>query len=52
MISITGLEGIPLIKRGDDLTRIIVEAAERQGWGCEAGDFVVVTQKIGSKAEG
>jgi len=52
MISIIGLEGIPLIKRGDDLSRIIVEAAERQGLGIEDGDVVVVTQKIVSKAEG
>jgi len=52
MISIIGLEGIPLIRSGDDLGRIIVEAAERQGVGIEDGDVVVVTQKIVSKAEG
>lgn len=52
MISIIGLEGIPLIQRGDDLGGIIVEAAERRKVGIEDGDIVVVTQKIVSKAEG
>ncbi len=52
MISIIGLEGIPLIRSGDDLGRIIAEAAEKQGVGIEDGDVVVVTQKIVSKAEG
>ena len=52
MISIIGLEGIPLIQRGDDLGRIIVEAAERQKVGIEDNDIIVVTQKIVSKAEG
>jgi len=52
MISIIGLESIPLIHRGDDLGGIIVEAAERQKWGIEDDDIIVVTQKIVSKAEG
>ena len=52
MISIIGLEGIPLIQRGDDLGRIIVEAAESQKVGIEDNDIIVVTQKIVSKAEG
>ncbi len=52
MITIFGLEGIPIIKAGDDLGEIIVRAAERQGVGIEEGDVVVVTQKIVSKAEG
>lgn len=52
MISIIGLEGIPLIQRGDDLGRIILRAAERQGVGIRNGDVIVVTQKIVSKAEG
>lgn len=52
MITIFGLEGIPIIKAGDDLGEIIVRAAERMGVGIEDGDVVVVTQKIVSKAEG
>jgi coenzyme F420-0:L-glutamate ligase/coenzyme F420-1:gamma-L-glutamate ligase len=52
MITIIGLEGIPLIKKGDDLGRIIVNAADNQCLEIEDGDILVVTQKIVSKAEG
>lgn len=52
MITLIGLEGIPIIKEGDDLGEIIVRAAERQGVGIEEGDVVAVTQKVVSKAEG
>lgn len=52
MIGIIGLEGIPLINRGDDLGLIIVRTAENQGVGIREGDVIVVTQKIVSKAEG
>jgi len=52
MISIIGLEGIPLIEGGDDLGEMIVDAAGRQGVGIRNGDIVVVTQKVVSKAEG
>jgi len=52
LIQIIGLEGIPLIKKGDDLGAIIFDAAQRQGIRLEEGDIVVVTQKIVSKSEG
>ncbi|MFB0558264.1 MAG: coenzyme F420-0:L-glutamate ligase [Candidatus Bathyarchaeia archaeon] len=52
MICIIGLEGIPVIRRGDDLGCIIAEVAEGQGVGIADGDVVVVTQKIVSKSEG
>ncbi|MEM2127411.1 MAG: coenzyme F420-0:L-glutamate ligase [Candidatus Bathyarchaeia archaeon] len=52
MITLIGLEGIPVIKAGDDLGEIIVKAAERQGIGIRDGDVVAVTQKVVSKAEG
>ncbi|RLE96010.1 MAG: coenzyme F420-0:L-glutamate ligase [Thermoprotei archaeon] len=51
-IEIIGLEGVPEIKPGDDLARIIVEAAERNGVKIEDGDVIVVKSKIVSKAEG
>jgi len=51
-IEIIGLEGIPEIKLGDDLARIIVEAAEQNGVKIEDGDVIVVKSKIVSKAEG
>jgi coenzyme F420-0:L-glutamate ligase/coenzyme F420-1:gamma-L-glutamate ligase len=52
LITVVGLEKIPLIKKGDDLAAIIVKAAEEQGIKIEGGDVIVVTQKIVSKAEG
>jgi len=50
-ICIYGLEGIPEVKSGDDLAKLIVEAAERSGVGVMDDDVIVVSQKIVSKAE-
>ncbi|MEP7040720.1 MAG: coenzyme F420-0:L-glutamate ligase [Chloroflexota bacterium] len=52
MISLLALDGIPEIKPGDDLAARIAEAAAVVGVGLEAGDVLVVTQKVVSKAEG
>lgn len=46
------LEGFPLIKHGDNIAKIIVETARRNGLEIEDGDIIVVAQKILSKAEG
>lgn len=46
-IEITGVEGMPEVKRGDDIAKLIVSRAR-----LESGDVVVVAQKIVSKAEG
>lgn len=51
-ISILGLPGIPEVAEGDDLARLIAEAAGRAGSGLATGDVLVVAQKIVSKAEG
>ncbi|MEA2089426.1 MAG: coenzyme F420-0:L-glutamate ligase [Thermoproteota archaeon] len=51
-VSILCLEGFPLIKKGDDLAKLIVETAEKNGVRVEDGDVLVVAQKIVSKAEG
>ncbi len=50
-IRVMGVQGIPLIKPGDDLGKVICEAAEKQGASLLGGDVLVVTQKIVSKAE-
>jgi len=50
-VRIIGLSGIPEAKQGDDIAAQIVKAATG-GSGIEAGDIIVVTQKIVSKAEG
>jgi len=46
------LEGFPLIRSGDDLGKIIVETASKNGLEFEDGDVIVAAQKIFSKAEG
>jgi len=51
-LSLTALEGIPLIQPGDDLAGIIRDALRRTGIALQNGDILVVAQKIVSKAEG
>lgn len=51
-VRVIGVRGVPLIKAGDDLGKIICDAAERQRVPLLDGDVFVVTQKIVSKAEG
>jgi coenzyme F420-0:L-glutamate ligase/coenzyme F420-1:gamma-L-glutamate ligase len=52
VFSVLGLTGFPLVKAGDDLAKIIVETAEKNGVVFEDFDVVVVAQKIVSKADG
>lgn len=49
---VIGIEGIPEIRHGDPMARLIVEAASRQGTPLAPGDLLVIGQKIVSKAEG
>ena len=51
-LRIIGLGGLPDVKPGDDVAALICEAAERQDTPPAAGDVLIVTQKIVSKAEG
>ena len=51
-VRIIGVDGIPEVTAGDDLPRLIGEAIAVSDAGLEAGDVVVVTHKIVSKAEG
>jgi coenzyme F420-0:L-glutamate ligase/coenzyme F420-1:gamma-L-glutamate ligase len=51
-LRIVGLAGLPEVKPGDDLPALIGDAIDASGTGLEAGDILVVTQKIVSKAEG
>jgi coenzyme F420-0:L-glutamate ligase/coenzyme F420-1:gamma-L-glutamate ligase len=44
--------GLPEIREGDDLARLIVEAARKARIVFESGDILVVAQKVVSKAEG
>ena len=49
---VIGIEGLPEIQLGDDLGRLIAEAATAQGTSLAGGDLLVVSQKIISKTEG
>ena len=50
---ISGVSGIPEIASGDDLARLIADAALAAGGpGLRDGDILVVTSKVVSKAEG
>ena len=49
---VIGIEGIGEIRPGDDIARIVVDAAARQQTPLETGDVVVLSQKIVSKSEG
>jgi coenzyme F420-0:L-glutamate ligase / coenzyme F420-1:gamma-L-glutamate ligase len=51
-VKILPLSGLPLIKPGDDLPRMIVESARKVGWGIREKDVLVVGQKAVSKSEG
>ena len=50
-VRVIPVKGLPEVREGDDLAALILDKA-RAGPGIEAGDVVVVTQKIVSKAEG
>jgi len=51
-VQIIPLTGLPEVVPGDDLSRLLVEAAQRHRLVPKSGDVVVVAQKIVSKAEG
>lgn len=51
-LTITPLQGIPLIKPGDQLAEIIISALGRHEIKLENADIIVIAQKIVSKAEG
>jgi coenzyme F420-0:L-glutamate ligase / coenzyme F420-1:gamma-L-glutamate ligase len=50
-LTITGLKGVPLVKAGDDLAAIALDAYRATGLDPADGDALVVAQKIVSKAE-
>jgi coenzyme F420-0:L-glutamate ligase/coenzyme F420-1:gamma-L-glutamate ligase len=49
---VVGVTGIPEVRPGDDLGRLVMESADRQGTPLRDGDLLVVGQKVVSKAEG
>jgi len=49
---LTPLEGLPLIKQGDDIVQLVLDALGRQKLELSKGDIIVLAQKIVSKIEG
>ncbi|HXZ02649.1 MAG TPA: coenzyme F420-0:L-glutamate ligase [Stellaceae bacterium] len=52
MLSLTALPGVPTVAAGADLSRLVLDAAERGGIVFGDGDILILAQKIVSKAEG
>jgi coenzyme F420-0:L-glutamate ligase / coenzyme F420-1:gamma-L-glutamate ligase len=50
-VQIFPLSGLPEVKAGDDLPRLILAAARAQDFSLQQNDVVVIAQKIVSKAE-
>jgi coenzyme F420-0:L-glutamate ligase/coenzyme F420-1:gamma-L-glutamate ligase len=51
-LEVIALEGLPMIRAGDDLVQLIASAFDRNNVAPRAHDVLVVAQKIVSKAEG
>ena len=51
-IQVFAVENLPLIKKGDNLGKLIVEAAKKQNTPIQEKDVIVVTHVVVSKAEG
>jgi coenzyme F420-0:L-glutamate ligase/coenzyme F420-1:gamma-L-glutamate ligase len=50
-VTITAIEGMPMVEAGDDLARLIADALSGMGIALVPGDILVIAQKIVSKAE-
>ena len=51
-LTLTSLQHIPLIRQGDNLADIVVDALPRNQIALEEQDILIIAQKIVSKAEG
>ena len=51
-VEVFPLKGIPEVKKGSDVSKLVVAALGRSGIQLKNGDIVVIKQKIVSKAEG
>ena len=51
-LTLRALDGVPMVKAGDDLAGIILDAVSAASLALQARDVVVLAQKIVSKAEG
>jgi len=51
-IQIIGLKGIPLIKKGDDISQVIIEALKKNNLSLKNKDIIVIAQSLISKSNG
>lgn len=51
-LTLTALAGVPLVRPGDDLAALVLDALAASGQALQDGDAVVLAQKIVSKAQG
>ena len=51
-VEVIAIENLPMIKKGDDIVILIVDAAEKQNSPIKEKDIIVITHKIISKSEG
>jgi coenzyme F420-0:L-glutamate ligase / coenzyme F420-1:gamma-L-glutamate ligase len=51
-IKIMGVNGIPLINKGDDLSKIIIQSIKNQGLEIDDGDVLIIAETAVVKAEG
>jgi coenzyme F420-0:L-glutamate ligase/coenzyme F420-1:gamma-L-glutamate ligase len=52
VVQVIGIEGLPIIKTGDNIGELVCEAAKNQGSPIQNGDVIVVTHVVASRAEG
>ncbi len=51
-VTVIGLERISLVKPGDNVAKLLIDALSAEGLELKDGDIIVVSQKIISKAQG
>ena len=52
VVQVIGVEGLPIIKAGDSVAKLVCDAARKQGTPIRGGDILVVTHVFVSRAEG
>ena len=51
-LELYGLKEIPLVKKGDNIAKIIEEDLEKENMNLEDGDIILIAETLISKAEG
>lgn len=51
-IELIGLEDIPIVDSGSDISQIIIDAIDKQGCGISHGDVILIAETLISKSEG